>query len=125
MKHMTFCIYDFETLYAISRIPLHESFSISSLYCLKVFVQPLMCSGKSLDTFRYLKQLIWTPGTFNYSPMPIREEKGYQFPLKRPACLKFQTLIPDAENPKISIFSYSQIENYIVSTSNNVDFYVS
>ena len=43
----------------------------------------------------------------------------------RPASLKFQTLIPDAENRKMNILSHSETEKYIVSTSNNVDFVIS
>ena len=67
----------------------------------------LVCEDKTLKVFN------------TYSEQSGRPQAG-----ERPATLKFQTLILDAENAKIMILSYSQIENDILSTSNNVDLHI-
>ena len=61
----------------------------------------------------------------NYNNIPFHlERRDRPVAGHWPVTPNFQSLIPDAENEENMIFMCSQIENYILSTSNNVDLHI-
>ena len=78
--------------------------------------------AKHMNIFLYIGKYVKQNSLDNSNA--YSEQRGRRVAGHSPASLKIQTLILDAENAKIMILSYSQIENDILSTSNNVDLHI-